>query len=320
MPFHISELLSPFAIERLRQGLEHGDEWLASAPSRLEQVCHENGVEPTAAQWGGNRSVACRGVLKDDATKNSASRFSSAPNGTEVVVKLSAYPRSTRREVESLAVLASSRRVPQIVTFDVASEVLVTELLPGVTPLSDLEEDRFEAPAVVDLLKQVHACDPALLPLEPSIPYRLASAWQSASAWRSAPRIELAQAAEKLELMGRGPECALHGDLVPANVLRDQSGVLFVVDPQASAGDPSSAAASWGLLRGNGDEQGWRAGGGAIRRALLVGSLLSCPAERVLAHLSFQAFEIACRQASWEQWDWVAESIELGRRAREMLI
>jgi streptomycin 6-kinase len=131
--------------------------------------------------------------------------------------------------------------------------------------------------------------------------------------------MELAGAAETLELMGLAQECALHGDLVPANVLRDTSGTLFVVDPQATAGDPCSAVASWGLLRGNGDEQGWRAGGGAIRRALLVGSLLSCPSERVLAHLSFQAFEIACRQASWEQWDWVAESIELGRRAREML-
>ncbi len=323
MPFHISELLSPFAVERLRQGLEFGEEWLASAPSRLEKACRENGVEPTAPQWGGNRSVACRGVLVHDSQQVANPRRASwelgSKPGDEVVVKISAYPRSTRREVESLAVLSASGRVPHIVTFDVASELLVTHLLPSVTPLSALEEDRFEAPAVVDLLKQVHACDSTLLPSEPSIPYRLAAAWQAASAWRSAPRMELAKAAETLELQGRTPSSALHGDLVPANVLRDSAGKLFVVDPQASAGDPSSAVASWGLLRGNGDEQGWRAGGGAIRRALLVGSLLSCPSERVLAHLSFQAFEIACRQASWEQWDWAAESIELGRRAREML-
>lgn len=325
--FHISELLSPFAIERIRQGLEYGEEWLESAPTRLEESCKRFGVLPTVPQWGGNRSVACRGVLMDDPRLGASSvererRFFSERHsaGSEVVVKLSAYRRSTHREVESLAVLSASGRVPHIVSFDVQSEVLITHLLPDVTPLSDLEEDRDEAPAIAELLREVHSCDSALLPAEPSIPYRLASAWQSASAWRSAPRMELAKAAETLELMGRASASSLHGDLVPANVLRDPSGTLFVVDPQAAAGDPSSAVASWGLLRGNGDEQGWRAGGGAIRRALLVGSLLSCPSERVLAHLSFQAFEIACRQASWEQWDWVAESIELGRRSREMLV
>lgn len=304
MAYHLDELLSPFAVERLRASLKNGDEWLSSAPSRLVDEAHRFDVVPTAAQWGGNRSVACRGIR---------------PDGTEVVVKVSAYPGTTRRETHSLAVLSASGRVPDVVAADPAAEVLITRLIPSVTPLSEVEEVRSEASALADLLRVVHSCDSALLPADLSIPFRLAAAWQAASAWRHAPRLDLARAAEFLELLGPSEEVSLHGDLVPANVLRSASGELFLVDPQASAGDPASAVASWGLLRGNGDELGWRAGGGAIRRALVLGSLLSLDHERVLAHLAFQALELACRQASWEQWEWAAESIELYRRTREAL-
>ena len=304
MAYRLDELLSPFAIERLRASLTYGDDWLRNAPSRLVDEAHRFDVVPTAPQWGGNRSVACRGIR---------------PDGTEVVVKLSAYKGTTRRETHSLAVLAPSARVPEVIAADPSAEVLITRLIPDATPLSEVDEIKTEAAGLAELLRLVHACDAELLPSEISIPFRLAAAWQAASAWRHAPRIDLARAAEVLELLPPAPSVALHGDLVPANVLKSSSGVMYLVDPQASAGDPAAAAASWGLLRGNGDELGWRAGGGAIRRALVLGSLLSLDHERVLAHLAFQALELACRQASWEQWEWAAESIELYRRARAAL-
>lgn len=300
--FDITELLSPFAIERLRASLLDGDAWLSAAPSRLEDEAIRLGFEPTVIQWGGNRSVACRALSRD---------------GVEVVVKLAAYAGSTRREVLSLAALVESRRVPEILACDEKREVLVTRAIQTAIPLSDLDEDKLETASVADLLSRVHSCDTSLLPSEHPVAFRLAAAWQTAEGWRNAPRMELCRAAEVLELLPTDKECALHGDLVPANVLKDENGVLWLVDPQAAAGDPASSAASWGLLRGNGPEQGWRTGGGAIRRALLVGQLLGCNQQRVLAYLTFQAFEMACRQASWEQWEWAAESIELARAARE---
>lgn len=302
--FELADLLSPFAVERLQQSLPLADEWLASAPRRLLVAAQTFGVTPVAPLWGGNRSVACWGTDGD---------------GVSCVVKLAAYPGSVRREVQGLRVLAPSGRVPRIVAVQEMAEVLVTELISQAVPLAELPEHKAEAPAVAELLSALHGCAPGALRTEQPVAYRLAAAWRVASAWRSAPRVELAAAAEVVELLPAVSGVVLHGDLVPANILRVAGGKLMAVDPQAVVGDPASSAAAWALLRGNGDEQGWRAGGGGVRRALHVGTLLGCSPERVMAHLSFQAFELACRQASWGQWDWVSESMDLARAARAVL-
>lgn len=284
------------------QSLPAAEEWLSSAPARLVSAAHRFGIHPVAPLWGGNRSVACWGL---DAV------------GSAHVVKVAAYPGSTRREVAGLVAFADSGRVPIVVACDAQYEILVSEMFEQSVPLSQVPEFRFEAPAVAELLAALHRCPPGALPRETPVAYRLAHAWKASSSWRSAPRLELAAAAEAVEFLPPVVAQALHGDLVPANILRASNGVLVAIDPQACAGDPASSAAAWGLLRGNGDEQGWRAGGGAIRRALHVGSLLGCEPDRVLVHLSFQAFELACRQSSWVQWDWVSESLDLARAARD---
>jgi streptomycin 6-kinase len=129
----------------------------------------------------------------------------------------------------------------------------------------------------------------------------------------------MATAADRLERASVSDMVVLHGDLVPGNILLKQDGELLGIDPQAVVGEIEAAAASWGLLRSNGDEQGWRAGGGAVRRALLLCSVLGADSERTLAHLSFQALELACRQAYWGEWEWVSESLDVSRAAAAAL-
>jgi len=302
--FVLDDLLSPFAIARLKESLSYADQWLELAPSRLLAACKREGVTPVAPLRGGNRSVACWG---QDRT------------GAHVAVKLAAYPGATRREAASLKALASSGRVPGVILADLHREVLVSELVRGSTPLSSTEETREEVAGVAGLLAAFAECAPDDVPEDVSLGWRVGQAWQLAQHWTSAPRIELATAADRLERASVSSIVVLHGDLVPGNILLKQDGELLGIDPQAVVGEIEAAAASWGLLRSNGDEQGWRAGGGAVRRALLLCSVLGADSERTLAHLSFQALELACRQAYWGEWDWVSESLDVSRAAAAAL-
>lgn len=302
--FALDDLLSPFAVARLKESLSYADQWLELAPSRLLAACKREGVTPSAPLRGGNRSVACWGLDR---------------SGAHVAVKLAAYPGATRREAASLRALAPSGRVPGVILADLHREVLVSELVRGSTPLSNTIETRDEVAGVAGLLAAFAECPPDEVPDDVSLGWRVGQAWQLAQHWTSAPRVELASAADRLERVSVSEKVVLHGDLVPGNILMTGTGALLGIDPQSVVGEIESAAASWGLLRGNGDEQGWRAGGGAVRRTLLLCSVLGADSERALSHLSFQALELACRQAFWGEWDWVSESLDVSRAAAAAL-
>lgn len=302
--FDVNDLLSDFAIRRLSESLPYARQWLDTAPSRLEAACRRAGVTPVEPLLGGNRSVSVWGHDHD---------------GVALVVKLAAFPGATARESASLDVLAPSGRVPLVVSADVSREVLVTEYLSGALALTSCLEDRNEIESVAGLLYDLSLSSPDGVPRDVSLGWRLGQAWDAAADWRSAPRVELAEAADRIVSFPPKSGVVLHGDLVPANLMLLPDGRLFAVDPQSVVGSLASSAASWALSRGKGDKQGWRAGGGAVRRALSIGLLLGLDQDEVLSHLVFQSLELSCRQSLWGEWDWVSESLELARTATAAL-
>ena len=302
--FHVSELLSDFAVSRLKESLPYATQWLDTAPTRLIAACKRSGVTPVEPLLGGNRSVSVWGH---------------DPEGNALVVKLAAFPGATSREALSLDTLSPSGRVPMVVSADSQREVLVTEYLSGALALTLCLEDPNELELVASLLHDLSLTPSIGVPHDVSLGWRLGQAWDACSNWRAAPRIELAEAAERVVGLPPEQEVVLHGDLVPSNLMLMPDGRLFAVDPQSVVGPLSSSVASWALSRGKGDKQGWRAGGGAVRRALSLSLLTGLDQDSVLSHLVFQALELACRQSVWEEWDWVSESLELAFTANAAL-
>lgn len=302
--FAVGDLLSDFAVKRLHESLPYAREWLDTAPSRLMSACRRHKVVPVEPLLGGNRSVSVWGY---------------DPDGVPLVVKLSAFPGSTARESASLDLLSPSGRVPLVVSSDKHREILVTEYLSGALPLASFLEDAAEIDLVAGLLSDISLTHSKGVPKDVSLGWRLGQAWDAAASWRGAPRIELAQAADRVQHITDEPLVVLHGDLVPSNLMLMPDNRLFAVDPQSVVGSLSSSAASWAINRGKGDKQGWRAGGGAVRRALSVSLVLGLEPDHVLSHLVFQALELACRQSLWGEWEWVSESLDLASTARAAL-
>lgn len=302
--FHVEELLSDFAVSRLQESLPYAAQWLDTAPARLMAACKRSGVVPVEPLLGGNRSVSVWGY---------------GPDGNSLVVKLAAFPGATSREAASLDALAPSGRVPMVVSADSQREVLITEYLSGALALTLCLEDHDELELVASLLSDLALTPSSGVPSDVSLGWRLGQAWDAGSNWRAAPRVELAEAAERIMSLTPEPGVVLHGDLVPSNLMLMPDGRLFAVDPQSVVGSLSSSAASWALSRGKGDKQGWRAGGGAVRRALSLSLLMGLDQDAVLSHLVFQALELACRQSAWGEWEWVSESLELASTANAAL-
>jgi streptomycin 6-kinase len=225
--------------------------------------------------------------------------FLCASGGEEVVLKLSAsYATSARAEAAALAAWEGRGACRLRFATDDGRALLLQAIRPGhrLQPLSETEDARRAA----QLLGRLHL-PPPWPPQVPDAAEELRWRFERAHELLDGPSHARGLISHRdvenahhraLGLQAESPVTVLcHGDFLDKNILRDEAGRWWAIDPRPCRGDPCLDAAFWTLSH--------RGGQGAAERGPLIASAMGLDPARVQAwmHVFAVSESVLAREA-----------------------